>query len=369
MLSANHRRAFGISRRGLLTGLAVTPLSLTGLRAFSAEPFSWSAAAAYVGLKLLDGAISYVGGKLLASALGDPTISDVRLWIDDAVKEIKAFVSAELQRQLTDIEIKELAGELNGLRDNLYHYASLSEDSRGKNRFLIEHAATHSVELVNRALEFEEAYFIATTALAYRYFVVQALYEIDKSEGHANQGHIVALKPTIDRALTKLTEARNNIEYAMSPDRRYSISCEEEVLRGKSGLYERERDSMRKRNGHGSVLYRCYGMDRGRRITENYTRIVELGVGHKREIYSAIQSDVEDELRPLTEPMQRRSEEFVNLANASLHRISHGYGVMKSNIGENYELPTGIDAIPPVEELKFPSVIEMPGATVRRDTI
>jgi hypothetical protein len=53
-------------------------------------------AAAFVGLALLEGAISYVGGQAMASAMGGPTITDIRAWIAEAVAELEAFVSAEL---------------------------------------------------------------------------------------------------------------------------------------------------------------------------------------------------------------------------------------------------------------------------------
>ena len=45
------------------------------------EPVTLAGAAAFVGLELLKGALNYAGGRLLSSALGDPTITDVRAWI------------------------------------------------------------------------------------------------------------------------------------------------------------------------------------------------------------------------------------------------------------------------------------------------
>ena len=45
------------------------------------EPIAMGAAAAWVGGKLLEGALQYAGGLILANALGQAKITDVRTWI------------------------------------------------------------------------------------------------------------------------------------------------------------------------------------------------------------------------------------------------------------------------------------------------
>src|SRR5229473_63312 len=94
-----------------------------------------AAVAAYVGLKLLDGAISYVGGQLMSHALGDPTITDVRAWIQNAVAEIEAFVSAELKRQLDEKTLQQMRAGLEGINTDLYHYAKLGNPDQ-TNKYL-----------------------------------------------------------------------------------------------------------------------------------------------------------------------------------------------------------------------------------------
>src|ERR1700730_12836130 len=97
-----------------------------------------AAVAAFVGMALLQGAISYVGGQVMSKALGDPAITDVRAWIQNAVAEIEAFVSAELKRQLDEKIMEQMRTNLQGVVTDIYQYASLDPVNREKNRYLLE---------------------------------------------------------------------------------------------------------------------------------------------------------------------------------------------------------------------------------------
>ncbi|WP_128931939.1 hypothetical protein [Bradyrhizobium zhanjiangense] len=101
------------SRREMICGLMATTLPFSRSAA-AQEPVTLGSAAAFVGLALLQGAISYVGGRLLASALGDPVISDVQSWLKNAIAELEAFVSAELRRQLDERVIEQMSRGLAG---------------------------------------------------------------------------------------------------------------------------------------------------------------------------------------------------------------------------------------------------------------
>ena len=171
------------SRRRVLAGLLATPLSLSVIPLARSEPLTLGAASAYVGLKLLDGAISYVGGLALARALGQPTISDVRLWIRAAVDEIKEFVSEELRRSLTANSIEEMRIDMLGIRENFYHYAHLSPKNKRDYKFLLEHSSVHTSRLVHGAVQHDPAFFITTTAVAYRLFVLRTFFLQDDDAG------------------------------------------------------------------------------------------------------------------------------------------------------------------------------------------
>ena len=77
-----------LSRRQALYGIAATALSTGRFDIARAEPLTIGAVASFVGLALLQGAIAYVGGELMASVLGAARITDVRTWIREAVAEL-----------------------------------------------------------------------------------------------------------------------------------------------------------------------------------------------------------------------------------------------------------------------------------------
>ena len=58
-------------------------------------------------------------------------------WIQNAVAELKAFVSEELRRQLDERVIEQLQADLQGVIINLHQYASLRSSSRQRNKYLI----------------------------------------------------------------------------------------------------------------------------------------------------------------------------------------------------------------------------------------
>lgn len=343
------------SRRRLLTGILAFSVTLSNLRFTRAEPITASGVAAYVGLKLLDGAISYAGGEALRKALGRPTLSDVELWIRAAVDELKTFVSEELRRSLKESAVDEIRSELLGTRDNLYHYASLSVDNRGEYKYLIEDSGTRTARLLQRSLQYDQAYFVTTAAMAFRLFVLYTLYKIDK-----DAGHIESAKPTVDEVLKRLSESRDRIAYEMSPDRHYGLSCESEFIGNK---WHDNFDAFQP-NGNHQMLYTCYGTKDGNRITESYSTLFDSYGSLGNAEFDHVRKQVEEALAPHTEPLQRQTDTFMDHANWSLHAIYTCYRAMRGKVGMLYEYPEGMTPIEP-GDMVMPSVVRMPGATVR----
>src|SRR5215469_14686348 len=116
----------------LVSSAAAASLSLTGIRRANAVPVA-VVAAAWVGQKLLEGALQYEGGQIMSRALGDPVLSDVRSWIAAAVAEIKAFIQAAL----TQVVINDMQAELDAVNTAIYEYASLKPQNQKENRFLL----------------------------------------------------------------------------------------------------------------------------------------------------------------------------------------------------------------------------------------
>ena len=110
--------------------------------------------------------------------------------------------------------------DLEGINENLYHYASLSEENRTTNRYLLEHSDTFTARLVPLSLRFDQTYFVTTAAVAYRLMTLNSLYLLDK-----DAGHIKSARKSIDHALTQLSAARNRIAYNISPSSQFDVSC------------------------------------------------------------------------------------------------------------------------------------------------
>jgi hypothetical protein len=110
-----------VRRRWLLAAVCSAPL------ARAVEPVTVTAGT--VSLWLAEGAVNYMGGQAMASIMGDPSIRDVKKWIRAAIEEIKSFIAAELQRQITDQYINETIDRIEGMRLDLLDYGA-SKDQR-----------------------------------------------------------------------------------------------------------------------------------------------------------------------------------------------------------------------------------------------
>ena len=210
-----------LSRRKFINTSLLAGTGLALLRPAEAQV---EEVAVWVGEELLKGAIAYVGGLALGSALGNATISDVQAWITAAVAELEAFVSAELQKQLDQKVLDQLQADLYGAKQNLGEYASLAPGNRTANRFLIEQADIHTASLVPLSQKYDQAFYISTTAMAYRFFALYALYDIDK-----DHGHITSLKDMVDEYLTRAVEIRGAILQRLSPGVRITVACQDYI--------------------------------------------------------------------------------------------------------------------------------------------
>ena len=316
---------------------------------------STTAVAGFVGLGLLNGALSFVGGETLRQALGYPAISDVRIWIRHAVAELKAFVSSELQRQLDDIELRDMENDLQGILNNLYQYAELSSENQKSNRFLLDYVTISTAHLVPRSLRFDQAYFVTTTAIAYRLFVLQTLFVLDDDDGH-----IKSAKPMIDGAITQLVLSRNRLSKEMSPGAHFDIVCS--VKTHQEYLAEIPR-------GPGDIrttsTVHCFGMLDGHQITDTYS------ADFREE--RILKKQVEEEMAPRKAEMKQQAQDFKRKANASLFQIIDCYDKMCKKIGETYTPPEEAvknlgkkqNAYPHIRTINIPDSVQMPGASVR----
>ena len=306
---------------------------------------SANAVAGLVGRELLKGALAFVGGEALRNALGYASIVDVRMWIRQAVAELKAFVSEELN----DLVLREMEAELAGILINIDQYANLSTKAQKTNRFLLEEVSTSTARLVPRSLQFDQAYFVTTTAIAYRFFALYALYQFDKDEGH-----IDSARPMVDSAVKQLRLSRNRLSHEMSPEAHFDIVCE-------TKHYADYREEI-PRPPRFRRIVSCFGTRNGRRVTDRYTtEIVHIG-----DALTTLREQVEIALEPLTTPMRQEAQEFLKMANTSLSEVIRCYDKMCQEIGKSYTPPADSESALDIEAIDIPNSIKIPGATVNK---
>ena len=310
-----------------------------------------SAVAGFVGLELLKGTLAFVGGQGLSNALGLSSIQDVRIWIRAAVEELKAFVSKELQRNLDNLVLVEMEAKLAAILINIDHYAQLSEGSRETKRGLLEEISKSTALLVPRSLQFDQAYFVATTAIAYRLFVLYALYQLDE-----DKGHITSAKQMIDSAVRQLELSRNRLSQEMSPEAHFDIVCET----------KRHEELPREEIPRGPPTFRfimsCFGTRDGHPVTNRYSEEIDR-IG---DAPTTLTEKVEAALEPLTTPMRNEARDFLEMANTSLLKVVQCYDRMCQKIGQSYESPIDAGTLTEMDTADIAGLIEMPGATFNR---
>lgn len=292
-----------------------------------------AAVAAFVGMALLQGAISYVGGQVMSSALGDPKITDVRAWIQNAVQEIEAYVSAELRRQLDERVLEQVRANLQGITINIYQYSSLNPRRHERNRYLLETCDTTTATLVPLSLNYDQALFITTTAMAYRLFTLYALYELD-----GDPGHIQSARPMMDEFVIRTSAIRDRVGAQMSPANHFRINCT--IV--------------------GETHYTCIGSRDGAPITPRmHTDGPEI---NGRDSFDVMRERITARIAPLVDPMQKLHDEFLKSANSSIRLSIDCYDKMCRKIGETYSPPANAAPLLNIEDPVVPSIIVMPGA-------
>ncbi|MCY0854040.1 hypothetical protein [Cupriavidus sp. D39] len=330
-----------ISRRQVVfSALAVVLPMYSRKTVLAAEPITTGAAAAFVGLALLQGGISYVGGKVMSSALGDPTISDVRIWIQNAVAELEAYVSAELKIRLDALVMEQMRASLQGVTTILYEYASLKPKKQEQNKLLLQNSDIEISRLIPLSLNYDQALFITTTAMAYKLFSIYALYKLDK-----DPGHIKSARPMMDDFVKQASASRDRVGLSMSPKSHFSINCT--IV--------------------GETKYTCIATQDGNAIVPSHTAPAQIcRNGICRDSFDVMRESITKEIAQRTEPMQRQTDEFLKLANSSIRLAVDCYDKMCRQVGDKYSPPNSALPLLKIEQAIIPDILVMPGAVVLR---
>jgi hypothetical protein len=151
------------------------------------DPITLGVVATTIGLWLAQGAVAYVGGKILGSILGDPSLRDAERWIADAVEEIKAFVRAELRAQLTELHAKTLRANLTGAVNQLLYFSKATTQDAAMFRSQLDDAYNMSRAAADLAKEYQLALlpiFVSATSLSL--LTLSARFQLDKSTAHSS---------------------------------------------------------------------------------------------------------------------------------------------------------------------------------------
>lgn len=287
-------------------------------------------------VSLIQGALSYVGGKLMQSALGGASILDVHAWIREAVTELEAFLSAKLE----ETAMQSIAADLDQSNTNIKEYASLSVRERKKNRYLIEDADISAVKLISFSLNYRQAFFISLAALGYLLFARMALYEDDRATGH-----ITTLKEKIDETLVKALATYQFMVGALTPDGRIRIIDDEDS--GAPGQYD---GSGYLTPGIPGYYYSYVTLD-GHSIGDWFTDDRDKASAHRR-----AQEFADSSVRPA---VQAKFDEFKTQGIKALQLIVECYSRMCKKVGKNYVPPVdlGMKVRGTFYEISLPTIL------------
>ena len=332
MVNLSRRRFVKAATSTLFLTLSTRPVRAQG----------WEAGAAWVAEELLKGAINYVGGQLMARALGGAVLTDVRTWIREAVAELEAFFVAKLDEKV----LERIRAELEGTIENLNEYSHLQPRNLSKNRFLIEHADILTASLVPLTLNYNQAVFIAYSAMAYRFVALTALYKLDQ-----DKGHILSAKKMVDNFIIKSNSITETITERLDPKRRLTVSC------GKGeGNWERPPPGGEGYDPGPSIYYYCDVFLDGRAVGDSFIDDMNQNVAR---------SQARNFLNRISPPVVKQWEDYKATSARALSLTVACYTQMCRKVGTDYVSPIEVPTMPivvPTQEMQ--KVRSMPGAVV-----
>lgn len=146
--------------------------------------------------KIAEGVISYLAGKEMAAIFdeGGPSIKDVKGWIDNAVVEIKKFVSDELHRQLTEQYQLELIVKVNATITDLTNY----DITRPRQKQILDAQTTRIGELIEATRQMNFAGILIYVNLISMQLLIYFAYV----KHHSKSGYL----PLVDRTVKYASE-------------------------------------------------------------------------------------------------------------------------------------------------------------------
>jgi len=281
------------------------------------EPITTATAAVWVATQLAEGALQHVGGEILANALGEAKITDVRTWIVEAVTELESFIST----QISDLVQNQMISDLQEIVDSLGHYASLTPSDQQNTVYLsyVTDSDKASSRLITESLLYDRAISIALAAMAYRLLALQTLYKLN-----GDAGNITFLQSTTDSFLIAIVPMRDRIAGKMGPDARLKMSCSEMTSQGPSrGQFRGPTHSYKNCDVSldGKVINHYKSMDDGgQRAT----------------------SEANAQMAAMSLKYQKDKDDFLQAVNGACSAIVNCVDKMFQQIGRHYAAPPNV---------------------------
>lgn len=148
-----------------------------------------------VAMWIAQGAVSYLAGKGMATLFEENSgsIADVKGWIDNAVREIKTFVSEELHRQLTEQFQRELITKVNATIHDLSNY----DLTQPHQRQLLDAQTTRIGELIEATRQLGFAGVLLYANLISMQLLIFSAYV----RNHSKSGYLPLLTTTVTSAV------------------------------------------------------------------------------------------------------------------------------------------------------------------------
>lgn len=179
---------FSHTASGTTRGIVVGPeTSMSGghEKGLVFEPITLASAALWVLTYLAEGALEYIGGKIIAKIMGDPTLSDIADEIKWAVGALEEFIPIALKRAFTEHDLLLLSATADSITRNLRDYSKLTtKKDQQAYRYLLTDAHVTSSQAISLAAQYRQNGMIAYGQLvSLRIIAAIADYKLENATG------------------------------------------------------------------------------------------------------------------------------------------------------------------------------------------
>jgi hypothetical protein len=132
----------------------------------------------FIAQGIATGALSYVGGRILASVMGEPSLGDIQKMIKQALVDLTQYILEQLREIVTEDRVHHLEALAISVETNLRRYANLPKDIQRRNRYLIEEADKKTSEAIPACLIYKlNALPVLVVFISLRVIAIKALHE------------------------------------------------------------------------------------------------------------------------------------------------------------------------------------------------